>query len=377
MNRRQAISKLSAGLIGATITGVSGFVAGSYLAPFQQPRQVQPELRERTVTVERTLERTLTQTVTTQPRLEPVPLRFVATEGGVTTAPNALMAKNLQDRGPQVGLRFESFNVVRGTGEAVRELTDGRADVIGPVSVLSLMGAIERQPNIRIFYFNDYGAYAGIVVGPNVPYRSLEDMRRAIEQGRKIKIAFTRPGSLSHSYSILLARLLGVEYGREIEGVSLGEDAAIIAALVRGDVDAYTTANIILGWSLEEEGRGRVIFYFRDRIGTQWHELSYATTTEVMTRSREAIRRFVTYIRETTRIAMLDKELTVSNMTADPPRGLGVKRPAAERYYSFYLPNMVGAPVREALQPMREIAVNAGITRNPPEPQQLYTTEFL
>lgn len=372
-SRRKAITKLGTALIGAVVAGVGGYAAG-YFTPRNMPQTTQIVVRERTVT----LERTMTHVVTTQPKLEVLPIRFTTTEGGITTAPNALMAKNLAETvGPQVGLRFETLNVVRGTGEAIRELTDGRADVVGPSTVLGLLGAIERQPNIKIFFFNDYGSYASVVVGPKVPYQSLEDMKRAIERGEKIRVGFTRPGSLSHSYSIVLAKLLGVEYGKHIEGVSLGEDAAIIAALVRGDIDAYTTANVVLGWSLEEEGKGRVIYYFKEHLGSTWHELAYATTTEIISRKSELIKRFVNYIRETTKIAMIDKTRVIENMTAAPPKGIGVKQSAAERYYDFYVPNAVGAPFKTALEFMRKIAIESGVAKNPPPVEQLYTTDFL
>jgi len=120
-----------------------------------------------------------------------------------------------------------------------------------------------------------------------------------------------------------------------------------------------------------------VIYYFKEQLGSTWHELAYVTTTEVISNKSEVIKRFVNYIRETTKISLLNKELVVENMTADPPRGIGVKKPSADRYYDFYVPNVLGAPFKTALQYMRTIAIESSVAKNPPPIEQLYTTQFL
>jgi ABC-type nitrate/sulfonate/bicarbonate transport system substrate-binding protein len=350
----------------AVVAGVGGYFAGSATT-----RAVE---RVATTVTERVREMvTVTQTVT--PKLEPITIRWTNTEGGRTLAPVTLVAENVKEIAERHAVKIE-YNVVRGTGEAVRDLLDGRADIIAHVTVAGLLSAMEKNPSIKIVYFTDYGMYVSLMVGSNTPYKSLDDLRKAIAEGKKIKLGFTRPGSLTHANIIMLANILGTKVGEGIEAVSLGTFEAMVAALTRGEIDGFPWA-IPVHLDLEEKGLGRIIFFFQEYFGTNWHELSIATTEDVIKKNPEAIRRFINYWRDAVRYFMLNRDKAIALLMKPPPEGLGLSRKFAERYYDMYIPNYFGAPVKSALENIDYWAKQTGIVKSPPPIENWYTTEFL
>ncbi|MCS7117465.1 MAG: hypothetical protein NZ957_01580 [Thaumarchaeota archaeon] len=375
ITRRQAIGRTVAGVASAAvIAGVGGYLLGSSAAVSVTRTVTAPGGAQ---TIVETMTRTVTgtTTVTATPRLEPLTVRFTSTQGGRGTASNSLIAENKRDISDRLALSIQ-YNVVEGTGAAVKELVEGRADVIGPVTVAGLAGAMEQNPDLKIFYFTDIGVYTTLLVGPNSPYNSLSDLRTAISQGRKIKIGYSRPGSLSHTYTVMLAHILGTRVGEGIEGVALGATDAIIAAATRGEIDGFPWTPDV-HWRLEEEGRGRIIYYFSEYFGSKWHELSFASTNTIIRNRPELIKRFVDYWREVTRYYLINRDEAIGLMTSQPPRGYGMSRNVAERYYSTYMPNYVGAPNRDALVNVDYFAKLSGVARNPPPPEQWYTSQFI
>jgi len=351
----------------AVVAGVGGYFAGSATT-----RAVE---RVVAATVTERIREMVTVTQTAAPKLEPLTIRWTNTQGGVGLAPASLVAENVKEIAERHALKIE-YNVVRGTGEALRELLDGRADIIAHVTVAGLLPAIEQNPSIKIVYFTDFGLYVSLVVGSNTPYKSLDDLRKAIAEGKKIKLGFSRPGSLSHTYVLMLARILGTKVGEGIEAVSIGEFEALVAALTRGEIDAFPWS-VSRTLDLEEKGVGRIIFFFRDYFGTNWHELSVATTEDVIKKNPEMIRRFINYWRDAVRYYMLNRDKAITLLTKDPPEGLGLSRKAAERYYDMYIPNYFGAPVKAALENIDYWSKQTGIVKNPPPIEKWYTTDFL
>jgi ABC-type nitrate/sulfonate/bicarbonate transport system substrate-binding protein len=350
----------------AVVAGVGGYFAGS--ATTHAVERVATTVTER-------IREMVTVTQTVAPKLEPITIRWTNTQGGVGLAPASLVAENVKEIAERHALKIE-YKVVRGTGEAVRELVDGRADIIGPIAVIGVVPAIETNPSIKMFYFTDYGMYHSLVVGSNTPYKSLDDLRKAIAEGKKIKLGFSRPGSFSHMDVLMLARILGTKVGEGIEAVSIGEFEALVAALTRGEIDGFP-------WSLdrtldlEEKGVGRIIFLFRDYFGTNWHDNAFATTEDIIKKNPEMIRRFINYWRDAVRYYMLNRDKAIALLTKDPPEGLGVSRKVAEKYYDLYIPNYFGAPVKAALENIDYWSKQTGIVKNPPPIEKWYTTEFL
>jgi len=350
----------------AVVAGVGGYFAGS--ATTHAVERVATTVTER-------IREMVTVTQTVAPKLEPITIRWTNTQGGVGLAPASLVAENVKEIAERHALKIE-YKVVRGTGEAVRELVDGRADIIAHVSVAGLVPVMEQNPSIKIVYFTDFGLYVTLVVGSNTPYKSLDDLRKVIAEGKKIKLGFSRPGSLSHTYVLMLARILGTKVGEGIEAVSIGEFEALVAALTRGEIDGFPWS-VSRTLDLEEKGLGRILFFFSDYFGTNWHELSVATTEDVIKKNPEMIRRFINYWRDVVRYYMLNRDKAIALLTKDPPEGLGLSRKVAEKYYDLYIPNYFGAPVKAALENIDYWSKQTGIVKNPPPIEKWYTTEFL
>jgi NitT/TauT family transport system substrate-binding protein len=289
----------------------------------------------------------LTVTQTVAPKLEPITIRWTTSEGLRAFVGSTLVAENVKEIAERHALKIE-YNVVKGAGEAIRDLVDGRADIIS-LSIYAVLPAMEQNPSIKIVYFMDFGIYTSLLVGSHTPYKSLDDLRKAIAEGKKIKLGITRPGSLSHANVIMLANILGTKVGEGIEAVSLGTMDALVAAVTRGEVDGFPWT-LDLHLDLEEKGLGRIIFFFRDYFGTNWHELVFATTEDVIKKNPEMIRRFINYWRDVVKYYMLNRDKAIALMMESPPKGLGLSRKVAERHYGLYLHNYFGAPIKAALE---------------------------
>jgi ABC-type nitrate/sulfonate/bicarbonate transport system substrate-binding protein len=350
----------------AVVAGVGGYFAGSTIT--------RPVERVATTVTERIRE-TLTVTQTVAPKLEPITIRWTTSQGARGASSPTLVAENVKEIAERHALKIE-YNVVRGTGEAVRDLLDGRADVIGHLPLVALLPAMEQNPSIRIVYFTDFGMTHNLLVGSHTPYKSLDDLRKAIAEGKKIKLGFSRPGSASHTDILILASILGTKVGEGIEAVSIGEIEALVAALTRREIDGFP-------WSLErtleleEKGLGRIIFHFSDYFGTNWHERALATTEDVIKKNPEMIRRFINYWRDVVRYYMLNRDKAIALVTESPPKGLGYSRKVAEKYYDMYILNYFGAPVRAALENIDYWSKQTGIVKSPPPIEKWYTTDFL
>ncbi|MDJ0273581.1 MAG: ABC transporter substrate-binding protein [Nitrososphaerota archaeon] len=380
VSRRRALARIVGGVIGAAIAaGVGGYFVGSSIGRGEKT----VTLTQRGSEVTRTVFSTVREVVTTTVRAEPVPLsvRITTTQGGIGLAPYHLIIQRYLDGGQEMakklGLRVDAFNVVRGTGEAMKELLEGRADVITGVNVIEAARQVEEtKGEVKIFYFCEYGNYVSLVVAPNSQYKSIEDLRRVVREGKRLKVGFSRPGSLTHAYVYILSTILGTEIGKGIEAVSLGEFDAIVAALNRGEIDCFPWS-VSRTFSLEETGKGKIIYYFNEFLGTKWHDLCHVSTTSYLQKNKETVRRFVSYWREAVRAWMLNPELSISLMKADPPKGLGLTDSAAKRWYNTLVPNPLGAPNTDALKEIEKYGKLIGLLKNPPPVEQWYTTEYL
>jgi ABC-type nitrate/sulfonate/bicarbonate transport system substrate-binding protein len=350
----------------AIVAGVGGYFAGSTIT--------RPVERVVATTVTERIREMVTVTQTVAPKLEPITIRWTTSQGRSAAA--QVVAENVKEIAERHALKIIEYNVVRGTGEAVRDLLDGRADIIAHQGLQALLPAIEQNPSIKIVYFTDYGYYHTLLVGSNTPYKSLDDLRKAIAEGKKIKLGFTRPGSSTHFNVVALAHILGTQVGEGIEAISLGNFEAIVATLTRGEIDGFT-------WSaertldLEEKGVGRIIFWFNDYFGTNWHSECVATTEDVIKKNPEMIRRFISYWRDVVRYYLLNRDKAIALMMKDPPEGLGMSRKVAERYYDMYIYNYFGAPVKAALENVLYWSKQIGAVKNPPPIEKWYTTDFL
>ncbi|MEM2549735.1 MAG: ABC transporter substrate-binding protein [Nitrososphaerota archaeon] len=366
ISRRKAISKVAATLVA---TAFAAGVGGYYIGASTGSQRLQTEAR--TVTVQKI------STVTMTPARQPVTISFTNTQGMRGASPPSLVIENVKEIREMLKVDLK-YNIVRGAGEALKELADGRADVVAVTPALNAFQAFETNPElkIKIVYFADISDTSGFIVGANSPFNSLEDIKRDIQQGRKIKVGISRPGSKVHLLSYVLAHVLGTKIGEGIEVVALGEVDAIVAALTRGEIDGFPWSLDTL-WRLEEENKGKVIYYFSEYFGPQWHERTFVTTEEVIAKNPEIVGRFIELWREAIRYYQLHREKVITLMASPPPVGIGTTPTIAKRYTGVYQPNYVGAPLMEAIDNAVKIGSAIGLLKRSPPIDQLYTTRFL
>lgn len=372
--RRRALSKLMVGMAGAAAVGGSiGYVVGAVSSPLT--RLTTPLA----MTVERVVTRTVTQEVlrTISPRLEPLDVKWGLVEGARSAVPTFLIYENRKEIAERNGLNVVDYQVLRGA-EGLKALVEKRIDILGPDPIMQFLSIINQAVGmLKIVFFADTGMQASLAVRPDLPYNSLEDIRSLIKSGKKIVLGSSTAGSLSHSYAIVLANILGTRIGQGIELVFLGDLTAITAALSRGEIDGFAWAPPV-HWRLESQGKVKVIFYFKDyAAGNLWHERVIVTRDDVLKERPEVVRRFINFYRDLIKTYELERDYVISLMAEPTPKGFGFTKEMAERWYLYYRPNHLGAPIREALYGARDLAIASGIAKELPQVEQWYTTEFL
>lgn len=372
-SRRLAISRA---LAFGSIAGV-GIVAGlgGYLAGLSTTQGV-----DRTLATTIISPTTVTQTLTVrrEPELRPVEVSISMAAGGRGVIAPWLFLETDKELAEKYALKAK-VNLVAGSGQAVADLVDKRADLTGPGDATSsIVAGIAAGAPIKIVYFSVFGSLFGVIASNSSGFKNIEEVRQHVRRGGKIKIGYSRPGAPSHQYMWLLEDLIGGKVDREIEGLSLGSIEALTAALDRGEIDLWIWS-LDLIWRLENEGRGRAILAFKDLLGADWHEFAIATRTEVLQDKEklESVVRFIAYWRELVRTYLLNEKKAITLMTESPPRGYGMAMSIAEMYYHTFKPNYLGAPNRLALEHMRQIFDKSKAIPNPPIIDEWYTNQLI
>lgn len=323
--------------------------------------------------------RTITQEVTktVAPKLEPVDVKWGLVEGARSAVPTFLIYENRKEIAERHGLNVVDYQVMRGA-EGLKALVEKRIDILGPDPIMQFLSVISQAPEVlKAVFFADVGMQASLAVRPDLPYNSIEEIRSAIKVGKKLVLGASTAGSLSHTYAIVLASILGTKIGEGVQLVFLGDLSAITAALSRGEIDGFAWVPSV-HWRLEGEGKAKVIFYYKDYgTGALWHERVVVTRNDVIRERPELVSRFVRFYRDLIKTYELEREYVTSLMASPPPKGFGFSKELAERWYLFYRPNHLGAPIREALVGARDLALASGVTKETPPIEQWYTTAFL
>jgi len=367
ISRRQAIGKVA---FAGSVVG-AGLVAGSvgYLSGLSNAASV-----------------TLTQTMTTirevtvakKEELEPVEITVSMATGGRGVSPPWLLLEQDRELAQKYAITVK-FNLVAGSGAAVADLVDKRADITGPGdAVSSIVAGIGQGAPIKIIYFTVYGSLFGLIASNKSGFTTLDDIRRHVKDGKKVRVGYSRPGAPSHQYMWFLEELVGGKVDNEIEGISLGDVNAIIAALERGDIDLWIWSLDTM-WRLQDEGRAKAIMAFSEFLGSDWHEFAIATRTDILADRRKlmAVSRFIAYWRELVKKYYLNPEESINFMMQPPPKGYGMSRAVAEKFYSAYRANYVGSPIPNALRRMREIFQKSGSIANPPSINEWFDLQLL
>jgi len=252
-----------------------------------------------------------------------------------------------------------------GGGPRVQQAIAAGAIDIGIGSGPELAFVAKGAPEIAVAAMADAPWSVLLAVGKDSPIKSAEDLK-----GRTISIS--SHGSLTHWLGRELSRQLG--WGPDgINLAPLGTTAAQTAALKTRQIDGMIVeANA--GYRLEEEGTGRVLVQFGDRIRT-FHIYVFYARRDFADQSGDAVRRFLAAWFETIAYMQAHREQTIDIVR----RTAEVSPTIATRDYDELMPmfNRTGRFDPRALDVLARSFVEMGMLPNEPDVTKLITEQYL
>jgi ABC-type nitrate/sulfonate/bicarbonate transport system substrate-binding protein len=204
-----------------------------------------------------------------------------------------------------------------------------------------------------------------LVVLKDGPVKTEDDLK-----GRTVSVSTA--GSLTYWLTKELSRSKG--WGNDgIKIAPLGTPVAQMAALKTGQIDGVVTETSSI-FRLEEEGSGRILVRFRDRI-KDFHVHAAFASNKMMAQNPDAIRAFLAGWFETIRYMKDHKEQTI-----DIAAGIaGVSKTVAARNYDEIMPifSLNGRFRPKALDVLAGSFVEMGLLPEKPDMSKLYTEQFL
>jgi NitT/TauT family transport system substrate-binding protein len=204
-----------------------------------------------------------------------------------------------------------------------------------------------------------------MVVLKDGPVKTEDDLK-----GRTVSVSTA--GSLTYWLTKELSRSKG--WGNDgIKIAPLGTPVAQMAALKTGQIDGVVTETSSI-FRLEEEGSGRILVRFADRI-KDFHVHAAFASTKMITQNPEAIRAFLAGWFETIRYMRDHKEQTIDIAA----RMAGVSKSVAARNYDEIMPifSLDGRFRPKALDVLAGSFVEMGLLPEKPDMSKLYTEQFL
>ncbi|HLH91532.1 MAG TPA: ABC transporter substrate-binding protein [Xanthobacteraceae bacterium] len=261
------------------------------------------------------------------------------------------------------GLDIEIANF-GGDAKLLQALAAGSIDMAlggGPTIAFVAKGT----PMLGVAAIADAPGTIMLVVKKDGPVKTEDDLK-----GRTVSVSTA--GSLTY----WLAKELSRRHGWGNDGIKiapLGTPVAQVAALRTGQVDGVVTeTNTIL--RLEEEGVGRILVRFRDRI-KDFHVHAAFASRALIAQNPDAVRNFLAAWFETIGYMETHKDETV----AIAARVAGVSPSVAARNYDEIMPifNRTGHFEPKALAVLAGSFVDMGLLPEKPDMSKLYTEQFL
>jgi ABC-type nitrate/sulfonate/bicarbonate transport system substrate-binding protein len=204
-----------------------------------------------------------------------------------------------------------------------------------------------------------------MVVLKDGPVKTEDDLK-----GRTVSVSTA--GSLTYWLTKELSRQKG--WGNDgIKIAPLGTPTAQIAALKTGQIDGVVTETSSI-LRLEEEGVGRILVRFRDRI-KDFHVHAAFASRKAIDGNPEAIRAFLAGWFESVRWMKDHKDQTVEIAA----RMAGVPKTVAAKNYDEIMPvfSLDGRFKPKALDVLAGSFVDMGLLPDQPDMSKLYTEQFL
>ena len=261
------------------------------------------------------------------------------------------------------GLEIEIANF-GGDAKLLQALTADGVDIAlggGPTIAFVQKGT----PMLGIAALADAPGTIMMVVLKDGPVKTDDDLK-----GRTVSVSTA--GSLTYWLAKELSRQKG--WGNDgIKIAPLGTPTAQIAALRTGQIDGVVTETSSI-FRLEEEGVGRVLVRFRDRI-KDFHVHAAFASKKMIASNPEAVRGFLAGWFETIRWMKDHKEQTVeiAARMADVPKSVAAKN------YDEIMPvfSLDGRFKPKALEVLAGSFVEMGLLPEKPDMSKLYTEQFL
>ena len=261
------------------------------------------------------------------------------------------------------GLDIEIANF-GGDAKLLQSLTADGIDVAlggGPTIAFVQKGT----PMLGIAALADAPGTIMMVVLKDGPVKTDDDLK-----GRTVSVSTA--GSLTYWLAKDLSRQKG--WGNDgIKIAPLGTPAAQIAALKTGQIDGVVTETSSI-LRLEEEGVGRILVRFRDRIKDFHVHIGFASR-KIMGGNPDAVRAFLAGWFESVRWMKDHKDQTVEIAA----RMADVQKTVAEKNYDEIMPifSLDGRFKPKALDVLAGSFVDMGLLPEKPDMSKLYTEQFL
>ncbi len=263
----------------------------------------------------------------------------------------------------QHGLDVEISNF-GGDAKLLQALTADAIDIAlggGPTIAFVQKGA----PMLAIAALADAPGTIMMVVLKDGPVKTEDELK-----GRTVSVSTA--GSLTYWLTKELSRQKG--WGNDgIKVAPLGTPAAQIAALKTGQVDGVVTETSSI-LRLEEEGVGRILVRFRDRI-KDFHVHAAFASRKIMERNPDAVRAFLAGWFESVRWMKdhRDQTIEISARVAD------VSKSVAAKNYDEIMPvfSTDGRFRPKALEVLAGSFVEMGLLPDKPDMSKLYTEQYL
>jgi len=185
-------------------------------------------------------------------------------------------------------------------------------------------------------------------------------------------IGVTVVGASTWCFATMLAKQQGWEPGRDIKIVPLGGLDAQLAALARGEVEAFVWGDA--GAMLEMQGKSKVLLRL-DTVTPKWFSQAVYCTDEYIKGNKDAIRRSVRALFQGVKF-IVESPPEAIKITAKvlgwPEEGVA----RAHRQISGPLFNRDGGIDVEALRVMRDTLIDLGVVKTRVPVEDHYTGEF-
>jgi NitT/TauT family transport system substrate-binding protein len=261
------------------------------------------------------------------------------------------------------GLEIEISNF-GGDAKLLQALTaDGIDMALGGGPTLAFVE--KGTPMLGVAAIADAPGTIMLVVKKDGPVKTEDDLN-----GRTVSVSTA--GSLTY----WLAKELSRSHGWGNDGIKiapLGTPTAQVAALKTGQIDGVVTETSTI-FKLEEEGSGRILVRFGERI-KDFHVHAAFASKALMEKNPDAIRAFLAGWFETIRYMRDHKDQTV-DIAAEVA---GVSKAVAARNYDELMPifSLTGRFNPKALEVLAGSFVEMGLLTEKPDMSKLYTEQFL